>query len=361
MRFDVLTLFPDMMEAIFSSSVIGRARNAGLVDIHCTNIRDYTKNKHRKVDDTPYGGGFGMVMMCQPVVDCIRDVKSRLEGSARVIYLSPQGKVLTQQKAGELCAYDNLILLCGHYEGIDDRVLEEVVDENISIGDYVLTGGELGACVLMDAVSRFVPGVLHNDESSLFESHQDNLLEYPQYTRPEIWHDMKVPEILLSGDHKKIEDWRHAQSVERTKERRPDLLSRSYRVSILYFGSGSSEAFAEKISMHVSRYPELLDYNRSKLVRQKRSFGASDLLLVVTDDPEKAGAVLEKVSAHRSLLVFIGLGGKDIPAENPGFLKTFEDKGFRILRTLAVGADVDEEQIAALALDIRKLMDQTEK
>jgi len=350
-----------MITTVARTSIMGRAIKSGAVALNVVNIRDFSIHGTKRVDDYPYGGGAGMVMEPEPIFQAVMKAKEDAGSNAKVIYLTPAARVLDQLKAEELAKEQDLILLCGHYEGIDDRVLEEVVDENISIGDYVLTGGELGACVLMDAVSRFVPGVLHNDESSLFESHQDNLLEYPQYTRPEIWHDMKVPEILLSGDHKKIEDWRHAQSVERTKERRPDLLSRSYRVSILYFGSGSSEAFAEKISMHVSRYPELLDYNRSKLVRQKRSFGASDLLLVVTDDPEKAGAVLEKVSAHRSLLVFIGLGGKDIPAENPGFLKTFEDKGFRILRTLAVGADVDEEQIAALALDIRKLMDQTEK
>ena len=197
MRFDVLTLFPDMMESIFSSSVIGRARTAGLVDICCTNIRDYTKNKHRKVDDTPYGGGFGMVMMCQPVVDCIRDVKSRLEGKTRVIYLSPQGKVLTQQKARELCQYDNLVLLCGHYEGIDERIIELEVDEELSVGDYVLTGGELPAAILVDCISRLQEGVLADPDCYEKESLSGGLLEHPQYTRPREFEGLTVPEPLL--------------------------------------------------------------------------------------------------------------------------------------------------------------------
>lgn len=224
MRFDVLTLFPDMMESIFSSSVIGRARSAGLVDICCTNIRDYTKNKHRKVDDTPYGGGFGMVMMCQPVVDCIRDVKSRLQGSTRVIYLSPQGKVLTQQKARELCAYDNLVLLCGHYEGIDERIIELEVDEELSVGDYVLTGGELPAAILVDCISRLQEGVLADPDCYEKESLSTGLLEHPQYTKPRVFEGLEVPEVLVNGNHALQEKWRMEQALERTRRKRPDLL-----------------------------------------------------------------------------------------------------------------------------------------
>ncbi len=224
MRFDVLTLFPDMMEAIFSSSVLGRARNAGLVDIRCTNIRDYTKNKHRKVDDTPYGGGFGMVMMCQPVVDCIRDVKSHLQGNTRVIYLSPQGKVLTQQKARELCAYDNLVLLCGHYEGIDERIIELEVDEELSVGDYVLTGGELPAAILVDCISRLQDGVLADRDCYEKESLSGGLLEHPQYTKPRVFEGLEVPEVLVNGNHALQEKWRMEQSLERTRRKRPDLL-----------------------------------------------------------------------------------------------------------------------------------------
>lgn len=227
MRFDVLTLFPEMMEVIFSSSVLGRARSAGLVDIRCTDIRDYTKNKHRRVDDTPYGGGYGMVMMCQPVVDCIRDVKSQAEGSTRVIYLSPQGKVLTQQKAKELGAYDRLILLCGHYEGIDERIIELEVDEEISVGDYVLTGGELPAAILVDCVSRMQDGVLANRECYEKESLSDGLLEHPQYTKPRVFEGLEVPEVLVNGNHALQDKWRHEQALERTARKRPDLLNAS--------------------------------------------------------------------------------------------------------------------------------------
>ena len=187
MRFDVLTLFPEMMESIFSASILGRARTAGLLDVHCVDIRDFTKDKHRKVDDTPYGGGYGMVMTCQPAVDCIRHVKAQAEGTTRVIYLSPQGKVLTQQKAKELCSYDRLILLCGHYEGIDERIIELEVDEEISAGDYVLTGGELPAAILVDCVARMQDGVLANRECYEKESLSDGLLEHPQYTKPRVF------------------------------------------------------------------------------------------------------------------------------------------------------------------------------
>ena len=228
MRFDVLTLFPEMMESIFSASILGRARTAGLLDVHCVDIRDFTKDKHRKVDDTPYGGGYGMVMTCQPAVDCIRHVKAQAEGTTRVIYLSPQGQVLTQQKAKELCSYDRLILLCGHYEGIDERIIELEVDEEISAGDYVLTGGELPAAILVDCVARMQDGVLANRECYEKESLSDGLLEHPQYTKPRVFEGLEVPEVLVNGNHALQEKWRREQALERTKRKRPDLYEKAF-------------------------------------------------------------------------------------------------------------------------------------
>ena len=219
MKFDVLTLFPEMFKSL-EESIIGKAREKGLIEIHLINIRDFSKDKHKKVDDTPYGGGAGMVMKPDVVYDAYASVK---EENAKVIYLSPQGKVLNQQKVKELSKENHLILLCGHYEGIDQRVLEEIVDEEISIGDYVLTGGELPAMVLIDSVSRYVEGVLSED-STKEESFSSNLLEYPQYTRPEEFRGKKVPEVLLSGHHENIKKWREQKSLEVTKIKRPDLL-----------------------------------------------------------------------------------------------------------------------------------------
>ncbi len=224
MRIDIMTLFPEMCEAVLSESIIGRARQNGFVDIRCVNIRDFTKDKHNRVDDAPYGGGTGMLMQTQPVYDCWEHICAELGKKPKLIYMSPQGQVLTQQKVKELSKEENLILLCGHYEGIDERVIEEIVDEEISIGDYVLTGGELPALVLADSISRMLPGVLANDEAFEQESHYSSLLEYPQYTRPPEWHGKSVPEVLLSGHHKNIEAWRREQSLKRTFERRKDLL-----------------------------------------------------------------------------------------------------------------------------------------
>lgn len=225
MIFEILTLFPAMMESIFSESILGRARESGAVDIRCTDIRDYSKDRHRKVDDTPYGGGYGMVMTCQPTVDCIRDIKARHGGDEKVrtIYLSPQGKVLTQRKAKELCGYDCLILLCGHYEGIDERVLQLEVDEEISAGDYVLTGGELPAAILVDCVARMQDGVLANSQCYEKDSLSDGLLEHPQYTKPRVFEGLEVPEVLVNGNHALQEAWKREQSQKRTKEKRPDL------------------------------------------------------------------------------------------------------------------------------------------
>lgn len=226
MNFHVMTLFPEMIMQGLNVSIIGRAIEKGLISIEAVNIRDYAFNKHNKVDDYIYGGGAGMLMQAEPVYLCYEAIRERITSGSRprVVYLTPQGEVFTQKKAQELAKEDDLILLCGHYEGIDERVLDEIVTDNISIGDYVLTGGELPAMIVVDAVSRLIPGVLNNDVSAEFESFQDDLLEYPQYSRPEIWHGKRVPEVLLSGHHANVEKWRHEQSVIRTRERRPDLL-----------------------------------------------------------------------------------------------------------------------------------------
>lgn len=223
MRFDVLTLFPELFNSVMGESIIGRAQQNGLVQVKAINIRDYSRDKHRKVDDYPFGGGNGMVMTCQPVFDAYRAITEGLEKKPKVIYMSPQGRVLTQELARELSDQEHLILLCGHYEGIDERIIEEIVDEEISIGDYVLTGGELPAMVLIDCVSRLIPGVLSSEGSYSDESHYNGLLEYPQYTRPAEYEGRKVPEILLSGHHANIEKWRMEQSIERTRKKRPDL------------------------------------------------------------------------------------------------------------------------------------------
>ncbi len=225
MRFHILTLFPEMVMQGLMTSITGRAVKQNKIAIEATNIRDYTLDKHAKVDDYPYGGGAGMLMQAQPVYDAYRSVADRLPDGAkkRVIYVTPQGTPFMQQMAQDFAGSDDLILLCGHYEGIDERVLEEIVTDYVSIGDYVLTGGELASMVIVDAVARLVPDVLNNDQSAETESFHGNLLEYPQYSRPEVWHDKKVPEVLLSGNQKKIGEWRLEQSVQRTRQRRPDL------------------------------------------------------------------------------------------------------------------------------------------
>ena len=263
MNFHILTLFPEMVENGLKTSIIGRAVAGGLLSIEAVNIRDFAFNKHQSVDDYPYGGGAGMLMQAEPVYLAYKDIEERIQKRIQnakmqnaeteeqdaevkvqnagiqdaetvspdkklsVVYLSPQGKTFDQKMAEELAEEEDLVLLCGHYEGIDERVLEEIVTDYVSIGDYVLTGGELPAMVMVDTISRLVPGVLHNDVSAEFESFQDNLLEYPQYSRPEEWHGKKVPPVLLSGHHANIEKWRREQSILRTYERRPDLLEKS--------------------------------------------------------------------------------------------------------------------------------------
>ena len=231
MRFDIMTLFPEMVMNGLETSIIGRAVKNKILEIEAWNIRDYAFNKHSSVDDYPYGGGAGMLMQAEPVYQtylAIQEKAALPEGKRpRVIYLSPQGKPFNQKMAEEFAEEEELVFLCGHYEGIDERVLEEIVTDYVSIGDYVLTGGELPSMIMVDAISRLVPGVLHNDVSAEFESFQDNLLEYPQYSRPETWHDKKVPEVLMSGHHANIEKWRREQSVIRTAKNRPDLLEKA--------------------------------------------------------------------------------------------------------------------------------------
>lgn len=224
MRFDLLTLFPESCDGVLGESIIGRARQKGILEMHFHQIRDYTENKQKQVDDYPYGGGMGMVMNAQPIADCFRAVCEELGHRPHFIYMSPQGKTLTQARARELAELPEVCILCGHYEGVDERVLDALVDEQISIGDYVLTGGELPAMVLIDCISRMVPGVLSDEVCFTEESHFSSLLEYPQYTRPAVWEGREVPEVLLSGHHKNIESWRREQSLLRTLRHRPDML-----------------------------------------------------------------------------------------------------------------------------------------
>lgn len=224
MNFHILTLFPEMIMDGLGTSITGRAMENGIITVSAINIRDYSKDKHRHVDDAPYGGGAGMVMQPEPICDAYEDLCRRTGSSPRVIYMTPQGRVFNQQIARELAREEELVFLCGHYEGIDERALEMVCTDYLSIGDYVLTGGELPAMVMIDCISRLVPGVLNNQVSAEEESFHDNLLEYPQYTRPEVFREKAVPEVLLSGHHKNIEKWRREQSIKRTLKRRPDLL-----------------------------------------------------------------------------------------------------------------------------------------
>ena len=223
-RIDIMTLFPDVVGDMLCESILGRAEERGYIRIECHQIRDYTLNKQKQVDDYPYGGGAGMVMQPGPVYDCYQDIVKNMDKKPRVIYMTPQGKVFSQSIAEELSKEEELIFLCGHYEGIDERVLEEIVTDELSIGDYVLTGGELPAMVMIDSISRLIPGVLNNDDSAEYESFQDGLLEHPQYTRPETFMDKKVPAVLRSGHHGNIAKWRREESLKRTFLRRPELL-----------------------------------------------------------------------------------------------------------------------------------------
>ena len=227
MKINIMTLFPEMCESVLSESIIGRAREKGLVEINCINIRDYTEDKHRRVDDAPYGGGMGMLMQTVPIANCYKAICEKSDNKNHLIYMSPCGKVLTQERVKELAKMEEITVLCGHYEGVDQRVIDSLVDEQISIGDYVLTGGELPALVLADSISRMLEGVLPNDEAKELESHYNGLLEYPQYTRPYEWNGIKVPDILISGHHENIDKWKREQSLLMTQKYRPDMLSKA--------------------------------------------------------------------------------------------------------------------------------------
>lgn len=218
MKIEIATLFPEMCEAVLGESIIGRARKKGAIELNCRQIRDYTQDKHRRVDDIPYGGGMGMVMQCEPIYNCYKAVCEQFGCKPHTIYMSPKGKILTQEKSIELSKKENILIICGHYEGVDQRIIDKIVDEEISIGDYVLTGGELPAMVLVDSVARMCEGVLSNEECFTEESIYSGLLEYPHYTRPEVWEGETVPAVLLSGHHKNIAQWRHEKSLELTKE-----------------------------------------------------------------------------------------------------------------------------------------------
>lgn len=224
MRIDIITLFPEMFEPVLNGSIIGRAQKSGALEIHCHQLRDYAFDKHKRVDDTPYGGGMGMLMKAEPIALCFEDICKQIGSRPHFIYMSPQGKTLNQGRLKELSQIENVCILCGHYEGVDQRLLDSFIDEEVSIGDYVLTGGELPAMVFTDALARMVPGVLSNNECFTEESHFNGLLEYPQYTKPSVWRDMEVPDVLLSGHHANIEKWRKEQSLEVTKRKRPELL-----------------------------------------------------------------------------------------------------------------------------------------
>lgn len=224
MKIEIATLFPEMCEAVLGESIVGRARRAGKIEVNCRQIREYTQDKHRRVDDTPYGGGMGMVMQCEPIYNCYKAVCNEMGTKPHTIYMSPKGKIFNQQKAVELSKMENILIICGHYEGVDQRIIDRIVDEEISIGDYVLTGGEIPAMTVVDAVARMCDGVLSDEMCFKDESIYSGLLEYPQYTRPEVWEGESVPPVLLSGHHKNIEKWRLEKSLEITAERRPDLL-----------------------------------------------------------------------------------------------------------------------------------------
>lgn len=224
MRIDIITLFPEMCRAVMGESIIGRAQKKGVLEVYCHQLRDYAFDKHKRVDDTPYGGGMGMVMKCEPIALCFEDICQTLGAKPHFVYMSPQGTVLNQSRIKDMAKYGNICILCGHYEGVDQRVIDMLVDEQISIGDYVLTGGELPALVFADAVSRMVPGVLSDDECFTEESHYSGLLEYPQYTKPALWRDKEVPEVLLSGHHANVDKWRHEQALLTTAKNRPDMI-----------------------------------------------------------------------------------------------------------------------------------------
>ena len=296
MNFHILTLFPEMVMQGLSTSIIGKAKENGLITIEAVNIRDYTMDKHKKVDDYPYGGGAGMLMQAQPVYDAWKSVADKARKKPRTVYLTPQGQTFTQPMAKELALEEDLVLLCGHYEGIDERVLEEIVTDYVSIGDYVLTGGELPAMVMTDAISRMVPGVLTNEESGSTESFEGNLLEYPQYSRPEVWKEKAVPQVLLSGNQKNIRNWRKEASIARTKERRPDLYEKYMKLE------ECSQRMKKQKLLHIDM-TELIARGQAELIYEDESTiclcdTVSGIYFHMTSELESGRRALMKIKEH---------------------------------------------------------------
>ncbi len=296
MNFHILTLFPDMVMQGLSTSIIGKAKENGLISIEAVNIRDFTENKHRKVDDYPYGGGAGMLMQAQPVYDAWKSVADKIGRKPRTVYLTPQGQTFSQPMAKELAKEEDLVLLCGHYEGIDERVLEEIVTDYMSIGDYVLTGGELPAMVMVDSISRMVPGVLTNEESGSTESFEGNLLEYPQYSRPEVWMGKAVPEVLLSGNAKNIRAWRKEAAIARTKERRPDMYAK-------YEALDNCREVLMKQKLHHMDMIELISRGQAELIHSDGSTiclydTVSGVYFHTTDEDVKGRFGMEKIKEY---------------------------------------------------------------
>ena len=353
MNFHILTLFPDMVMQGLGTSIIGRAVNNGLLSIEAVNIRDYAFNKHQSVDDYPYGGGAGMLMQAEPVYQAYEAIAEKVKKKPRVVYLSPQGATFSQTMAEELAKEEELVLLCGHYEGIDERVLEEIVTDYVSIGDYVLTGGELPAMVMVDAISRLIPGVLHNDVSAEFESFQDDLLEYPQYSRPEEWHGKKVPEVLLSGDHKKIEAWRHEASLVRTAERRPDLLENAFQISCACNEKEESSAWAHDLLAGMTRYGVSLDLGRKKIRKQKNLFDDHDLLILqlpgtLEENMKAKSEYIRSFAGKETPLVFLCPDG--FSEEEEKLEEQLEKNGFRLVARLTGIPSADGLQRFSFAL-----------
>lgn len=385
----VLTLFPELIDTIVNTSITGRAVKKGILRLHSVNIRDYAERADGRVDDYPYGGGAGMVMQAEPVVRAVEAAKEASGGQTKVIYLTPQAKVLTQPKAEELAREKSLILLCGHYEGIDERALDACVDEYLSIGDYVMTGGELGAAVVIDVVSRFVPGVLPNDDSARFESLQDNLLEYPQYTRPVEWRGEKVPAVLLSGDHTAVEKWRYEESLKRTKERRPDLMKKNLHVTCITGGGDTAAEFGKKYTDAVTRYGDFMDFDRRKLQKSGRKFGPDDLVIFALTQDAMDEARFRSVSGDQSRAVILLVSGTTNPGQEEKereadtcrpsseaeevdlFMNEGEDwdmapvrmemmlnrKGFRVVTLASADAGTSDEEIAGMAVALREKLD----
>ncbi len=353
MTFYVLTLFPELIRAAAETSITGRAIRNGVLSVETVNIRDWSVHGTKRVDDYPYGGGAGMVMEAEPVFQAVHSVEEKLGHRPRVVYLTPQAEVLHQTQVEELANEEELILLCGHYEGIDERVLEEVVTDHISIGDYVLTGGELAAAVLIDAVSRYVPGVLHNEESTQYESLQDDLLEYPQYTRPEVWHGKVVPPVLLTGDHGKIREWRRGQSLLRTAERRPDLLRSSRQVWGIWYGGEAYGRMAERLTAALSLYGETLDYGRKKLQKQNRTLTERDLVLFVLPDGEQDVPVRDRFRNLRGNGAGVVLIRSGACEELSGIREFLKERRFRLVDEKELSPEDSGETVKETSLALR--------